>query len=138
MPLTLKGRLDLLVMCDCEVSMLDETQEAVTDWLATGEIGCSSKQLAMWLAFGKRTRDRWAHPHDPADFDRCLRLLKLAPGLRRLLPKMAEISPEWQAIVARWDDVEALHTSEVGIGWTKARSAPQTYALMRRIYEGLR
>jgi hypothetical protein len=69
--------------------------------------------------------------------DRCLKLLHRAPGLRERLPLMAELSPTWAALVARWDDIEALQLDEIGLGWTKSRSAPRTYELMRSITDGV-
>ncbi len=110
---------------------MDETQKQVVKWLATGRVGSSSKCMAMWLAFGERAEP--AHPYDPDDLDRCLKLLAKAPGLRPLIPKMAEITPGWAALVPRWDEVEASHLEEVGLGWTKAQSAPKTYELMASI-----
>lgn len=103
-------------------------------WLAKGEVGLSSRCMALWLAFGERSDD--FYPRDPADFDRCLRLLQSAPGLRTRLPRMAELSPEWAALVRRWDDIEASHLSEVGLGWSKGDTAPVTYALMKEVIEG--
>jgi hypothetical protein len=111
---------------------MNETQAQVIKWLVHGETGESSKCMAFWLTFGER--ERWpSYPHDPADLDRCLRLLAQAPGLRADLPKMAELSTEWAALMLRWDEIEASHLAEVGLGWTKARSAPKTYALMDSI-----
>jgi hypothetical protein len=46
---------------------------------------------------------------------------------------MAEVCPKWAALVARWDEVEASHLAEVGLGWTKSQEAPKTYALMDSI-----
>lgn len=111
--------------------MMDMTQKLVIQWLALGRVGLSSKCMAMWLAFGQRTDG--SHPRDPDDLDRCLVLLSFAPGLRKLLPKMAEVSPSWAALVSRWDEIESTHLDEVGLGWTKARSAPRTYALMKKV-----
>ena len=34
---------------------MDEAQQQVVKWLATGRVGLSSKCMAMWLAFGERT-----------------------------------------------------------------------------------
>lgn len=110
---------------------MTETQKQVVQWLATGPVGLSSKCMAMWLAFGERERPY--APADPDDLDRCLKLLDKAPGLRPLIPKMAEVSKDWAALVSRWDEVEASHLAEVGLDWTKARSAPKTYYLMESI-----
>ena len=115
---------------------MTETQKQVVNWLATGRVGSSSKCMAMWLAFGERA-DPCA-PADPSDLDRCLKLLEKAPGLRPMLPTMAEVSKDWAALVPRWDEVEASHLAEVGLGWTKANSAPKTYALMRSILDAAR
>ena len=110
---------------------MTETQNQVVQWLATGRVGLSSKCMAMWLAFGERA-EPYA-PADPDDLDRCLKLLEKAPGLRPLIPKMAEVSKDWAALVPRWDEVEASHLAEVGLGWTKADSAPKTFVLMASI-----
>jgi hypothetical protein len=111
---------------------MNETQQQVLKWLARGEVGLSSKCMALWLAFGELTKDPYC-PADPADLDRCLRLLATAPGLRRLISKMVEVSPDWAVLATHWDEVEASHLDEVGLGWTKAREAPKTYALMRSL-----
>lgn len=111
---------------------MDLTQRQVIRWLATGSVGLSSKCMAMWLAFDQHTPERFC-PADPDDLDRCLKLLQAAPGLRPLIPKMAEVSKDWAALVPHWDEVERSHLDEVGLGWTKATRAPKTYALMRSI-----
>ena len=107
-------------------------QRRALEWLANGRTGASSKTLCFWLAFEVR-REHPDHPHDPADLDRCLRFLTVVPEARPHLPKIAELSPEWAALVARWDDIERSHLDEVGLGWSKANRAPKTYALMRSI-----
>lgn len=113
---------------------MNETQKQVIRWLSAGRFGMSSKCMAMWLAFDEKE----AHlccPLDPADFDRCLKLLQKAPGLRPLIPKMAELSDQWAAIAKSWDKIEASHLDEVGLGWSKAKSAPKTYAIMKSILD---
>lgn len=117
---------------------MDATQDAVLDWLSTGEVGISSKCMAMWLGFGKRTPGSafGNHPHDPDDMDRCLQLLDRVPALRERLPKMAELSNTWAALIERWAEIEAMQLDEIGLGWTKARSAPKTYALMEQVIDG--
>jgi hypothetical protein len=108
------------------------TLPGLAEWLANGEKGASSLTMAMYLGFGVM-KDDACHPLDPADFDRCLRLLAAVPALREGLTRMADVSPEWAALVARWDEVERSHLGEVGLGWSKARSAPRTYELMKAI-----
>ena len=103
-------------------------------WLANGRRGVSSNTIAQHLT-GINCLRGWSGsiPWDPDDLDRCLQLLEDVPALRPLMPQMATYSPEWAALVARWDEVEASHLEEVGLGWTKAKSAPKTYELMARI-----
>lgn len=60
------------------------------------------------------------------------------PELRPRFERMASVSPEWAALVARWSEIECSHLDEVGLGWTKARSASKTYALMREVIDGAR
>jgi len=112
-------------------------QLKTVEWLANGEVGLSSRQLAMWIAFDQKTDRGFGidHPHDPDDLDRCLMYLERVPEARPHLYRMRELSPAWAALVDRWDEIEASHVDEVGLGWTKARSAPKTYALMRSILD---
>lgn len=114
--------------------VMTDTQMEVIKWLANGRTGISSKTMAFWLAFVIKPED-CGHPHDPADLDRCLRLLAAAPGLRADLPSMRGISPHWSALIDRWAELEASHINEVGLGWTKGREATKTYALMRSILD---
>lgn len=116
----------------------DISAEAV-NWLATGQRGISSNAIFQHLTGVPATRDGWLdHPHDPADFDRCLKLLRAVPELRERLPHMASLSRGWAALVAHWDEIERSHLDEVGLGWAKARSAPKTYDLMRKVIDGAR
>lgn len=112
-------------------------QRATLEWLAGGDTGVSSRTMALWLAFGVADKV-WprSHPADPADFGRCIRLLQTIPFLRRRLHCMGSISAEWRALVARWNDVDAVFEQEAG----EARlsrfgnwRAPETYALMKEI-----
>lgn len=120
------------------MSDMGAMEQSVMVWLATGEVGTSSKQMAFWLAFDIRTRDFASHPLDPDDMDRCLKLLNAVPELRERLPLMADVSKEWAALVARWDEIEALQLDEIGLDWVKARSAPKTNALMNEILDAVR
>lgn len=108
---------------------------AATMWLASGARGTSSNTMFTVLTGVDALGDsRPSHPHDPDDFDRCLALLHDVPELRAKLPLMATTkSRAWIALVVNWDQIERSHLDEVGLGWTKAGSAPKTYDLMRSI-----
>ncbi len=58
--------------------------------------------------------------------------------LRPLMPRMATCTPMWAALMERWDEIEACHLEEVGLGWAKAKSAPKTYDLMRSVIDAAR
>lgn len=106
-------------------------------WLASGDRGASSNTLAQhltgWSCMQGLGR---GHPRDPSDFGRCLELLKQVPALKPMLPQMADVSPEWDALVARWDDIEKSFLAEVGWEWQKGHRAAATYQLMKDVYKG--
>lgn len=108
-------------------------QQKTINWLANGKTGVSSKTMAFWLAFSIKMDDAY-HPLDPADLDRCLMLLDQVPELRPHLSQMRLLGPYWDALVTNWECIERSHLDEVGLGWTKARSAPKTYDLMQSVY----
>lgn len=114
---------------------MNATQIAIAKWYMYGRTGISSKAMAQWLGFGKKNEDR-DQPHDPADFNRCLELLRVAPELREQLPKMAKVSKGWKLLVPHWDAVEKSFLAEVGRNWKKGKTAPLTYSLMREILSG--
>lgn len=116
--------------------MTTEAQRKTLEWLANGSPGLSSKTMAFWLGFDVLVEKGRNYPHDPADFDRCLQLLNAVPEMRPHLHRMADLSPAWKKLVARWDEIERQHLAEVGLGWTKARSAPMTYDLMKAVLDG--
>lgn len=109
-------------------------------WLSSGRRGISSNSIVQHLTGLDTLRDGWRIdiPHDPDDLDRCLQLLEVVPLLRVMLPGMATASPVWSALIGRWTEIEASHLEEVGLRWTKAKSAPKTYALMRSVIDPAR
>lgn len=110
---------------------------AATRWLACGRRGTSSNTIFTKLTGLDALKGSYPdHPHDPDDLDRCLQLLEDVPELRAKLPQMAQQSPVWAALVENWDEIEQSHLDEVGLGWTKGRSAPKTYKLMRQVIDG--
>lgn len=110
-------------------------QQMTLEWLANGPTGASSETMAFWLAFDVRKAEA-DHPWDPGDLNRCLQLLALVPDMRPHLPRMAELSPQWSRLVARWDELESTFIEEAGLGWTKRRKARKTYDLMKELLGG--
>jgi hypothetical protein len=107
-------------------------------WLANGRRGVSSNTIFTHLTGIDALGGYYgSHPHDPDDLDRCLALLEAVPELRDDIRKMAQVSPYWAALIDRWHEIKRSHIDEVGLGWTKAKSAPKTYALMREILDGV-
>jgi hypothetical protein len=89
---------------------------SVDEWLGSWDTGISSRTIYHVLRGTPWSGPfRPDVPHDPADFGRCYRLLKVAP-------------PEWRANLARWDDLTRLYEEEEPTG-----KAPKLYALMREL-----
>lgn len=110
----------------------------VLEWFLNGRIGISSRAMAaaaVGIPYTRYLGDN--HPHDPADFNRCLLLLEKAPEVRQSFDKVAALSPVWAALVARWDEIEQCLLDEVGLNWSKGRQlhAERTYNLMRSIID---
>lgn len=106
-------------------------ERKVLEWLANGETGVSSETMAMAACGIKRG---WSsHPYDPADFNRCLMLIKAVPEIKYHMDKIAKISATWGKLVDHWDEVEECFINEVGLDWCNGRRAPKTYNLMKQI-----
>jgi hypothetical protein len=110
----------------------DAVSNNLTKWLMSYNVGMSSKAMAGAI-FGVPGGGTY-HPHDPSDFNRCLIFLSDVPESLPLLHVCRRLSPQWEALVGRWDEVEQTFLNEVGLNWCKADRAPKTYALMQEIY----
>lgn len=113
---------------------MSKSEKQILDWLANGETGLSSKTMAL-TALGS-VPERISHPLDPADFNRCLLLLKKAPVVRKSFPQIAALSKEWAALIYKWHEIEQLFLQEAGLDWSNAQRAPKTYELMKRVMVG--
>lgn len=108
----------------------------ITGWLRSDDRGRSSEAMLAhlgplatgqyWVDVPADARD--AHPHDPSDLGRCVKLLDAAPELRPHHPRMAELSATWARLVAAWDELESLYREELPTG-----SAPRCFRRMRDI-----
>jgi hypothetical protein len=101
----------------------------IVQWLANGETGVSSKTMAF-TAMGQGYRDNH-HPLDPADLNRCIKLVDEVPEIKDAFPKIAALSKEWQAVIDNWDSLKKSFVDEAGYDWSEKHSAPLTYKKMK-------
>jgi len=104
-----------------------EMKDKILNWFATGRVGASSK--AMALAAIDMPNDG-SYPHDPDDLNRCLLLLESVPEIRQRMDKIAAINETWDKLVNKWEEIERCFLNEVGLNWSKGRSAPKTYDMI--------
>lgn len=107
-------------------------------WYATGEKGISSEAMAAVAAGQKPKREFSNYPHDPADLNRCIKLVDTAPEVKEVFADIAALSPQWEAIIANWDDLRKSFIDEVGYDWEKAKKAPLTYNKMQFLLNAAR
>ncbi len=103
----------------------------ILNWFATGHVGLSSKAMASAVAGIDNCKKD--HPSDPDDLNRCLLFLNSVPEAREHLDRVAALSDYWQALIARFDEIEETFLKEAGFDWSKSRRAPKTYKLMKEI-----
>ncbi len=104
-------------------------------WILNGDVGMSSKAIYCHMT-GNTDKDRWNHPHDPGDLNRCLLLLNLIPEWIPRMSEMATRGKAWAALAENWELISSTFLDEVGLNWCKARSAPKTYSMMRAVIDG--
>jgi hypothetical protein len=104
----------------------------LAEWFGSGDTGLSSETIALWLS--ARVKNGWGPhtPSDPSDLGRCLRLLERIPEWKTRMAEMAECSEGWARMMIYWDEIAASMADEVGIDWSKGRSAPKTYEMMKQ------
>lgn len=113
------------------VNVFGSIEDRALQWISGGDRGLSSETL--WRAMMGREQERVSYPHDPDDFGRCARLLRLIPEWRPRISEMSALHPVWAALAQRWDEITAAMDQEVGIDWSKGRKAAKTYDLMKSI-----
>jgi hypothetical protein len=102
----------------------------VIEWMAGHDTGSSSKAIAVHMTTGSCDG---SYPYVPSDLGRCLRLLELFPEWKPRIGEMARYGKVWAAYIDRWDEIAGSMADEVGIDWSKGRSAKRTYDLMHDI-----
>lgn len=97
-------------------------------WFAT-DSGLSSKTIASVLVSELRgCAPECNVPHDPDDFGRCYRLLKLIPNGVQRLGEVAKRFPEWTGLVQNWAELTELYEEELPTG-----EAPKLYRRIQQL-----
>lgn len=111
-------------------------KDKLLEWFIKGEVGASSRVIAAKMA-GVQILDK-AHPSDPDDFKRCLKLLLFIPEIRLRLNEVSEISIYWKHLVNNWEIVEKSFMHEVS-EWLEdggyGKKATNTYYIMKNIFK---
>lgn len=114
-----------------------DIKSEILNWLANGEVGMSSKTIAYKMAGIVYNDSYGAHPLDPSDFKRCLKLVNMIPEIRPRLDEMRAVSKYWNALIENWDKLEKCFMDEVGgwlVGKDRDKKATMTFAMMEEIY----
>ena len=98
-------------------------------WFASGETGMSSAFMCSTLCGIDGCQ--YAHPHDPADINRCFEMLKEIPELRSRMHVMSKTSNEWNQLIQNWDGLQNCLINETGENWERGTRAPITYRAMK-------
>ncbi len=103
-------------------------------WLSEGEVGASSKAIAL-SALGEMPR-RPAWPSDGQDLRRCMKLLEVCPDAKAGLDELERCGgPVWAALVKRWDEIgeACLHDEFLFAAGGHSPRAYRCYDLMKSI-----
>ena len=109
-------------------------EKKIIGWFANGSTGISSEAMA-YAAAGVENKSRFGNgtPSDPSDFNRCLKLVAQVPEVKEKFSVIAKLSDKWAVVIKNWDLLETSFIDEVGFDWSKGRSAPKTYELMKNL-----
>lgn len=80
--------------------------EGVEKWLASSDVGASSKYMLSVLMPELEVKAEYAHPFDVSDFCRCLKLTEAEPLLLDKLNLMSKCSEEWRKLVDSWERIK--------------------------------
>jgi len=106
-------------------------KDKILDWLANGQVGLSSKCMAMCAA-GVSYKYKYT-PSDPSDFNRCLLLVQQIPEVENEFNRIARVSDKWKVVIDNWQLLKSTFIDEVGFNWSNGDRAPKTYKLMKKL-----
>lgn len=104
-------------------------ERKILKWSQGNGVGVSSECMAF-TCIGIKPKYKWT-PSDPADLNRCLKLIKEIPEIKNSFDKISSIDKYWKSIIDNWDLLEKTFIAEVGFDWCNAKKAPITYDLMK-------
>lgn len=90
------------------VDLSQPLQMRISKWLAEGNTGVSSLTILCCLTNHSISDLHYSHPHDPADFRRCVEFFDYCPELKSKLSIMKAVSNSWAALVNNWDELESM------------------------------
>lgn len=106
---------DVVENLEARVEVLEATAAEklrLHEWADSDEAGRSSRTIAA-VCGGIRLNRVGMAPLDAGDFARCVRVVRAFPVLRARLGMLtAEHDRTWPSIVARWNDLCALHDAQ--------------------------
>lgn len=82
----------------------------LTDWLASDDVGMSSKFMASILT-GQFSAE-FAIPHDPDDLGRCIRMIQAIPELKGTIHLMCSHGTMWTAVANNWERWSEMYQAE--------------------------
>lgn len=108
-------------------TVIAEAKDKILHWFAIGQVGASSRAMALCLI---NEENDHSYPLDPSDFNRCLLFLHAVPEARKCFDKFRKMSPQWEILIDNWSEIEKSFIKEVGFNWGAGHRAPKTYKLM--------
>lgn len=104
-------------------------------WIIEGEVGTSSRTIwAVMMSIvtePRRCNQHYDIPHDPDDFSRCYKLIKLFPEWKERLQEVSTVFPKWIPYIREWDKLSKLYLKCVK-DWHKHWN--EMYDFMRELY----
>lgn len=102
----------------------------ISKWSLTGHTGMSSSTIAaVALGLDDSLRHGASHPHDPADFSLCYKLLKEIPELYEVLPEVSAKYPLWTNLVNDWHNFEEIYELDVASEGSRELYREMQYAI---------
>lgn len=114
----------------CKEGMRVEPKITPRDWIGSRDTGISSCTIWAVLANQPSPMRDYDVPHDPSDFGRCYRLLKLFPEWIPRLGEVAERFPIWKPFVREWANLTVMYEQALS---DKSNRSPAMYDLMQQL-----